>query len=403
MQWNHFLLRAMVALGLAAVLCWGDASRRSTPEPARARWTPEATSETQRTLTPAGDAPAGHWERVGRGRIPTPPGALAAHASALVAMPPDNAAALLAFWFSGDRESAPNVQIAMSALDRATGLWSPARLVVDRAEMGDKLGFGIRRLGNPVAWLDGQGRVHLFVVATGLGGWAAGRIVHLQQRVTAATGQLAWDPVGVLPLSWLWNTSYLVRTAPLPLADGGSVLPVYFELARKFPVALRLDEHGQLRTLSVISGAGHRLQPALLAVNETDWIALMRDSGPQGRIQWARTQNAGTDWQDAGALPLENPNSSVATLTLGQQHFLVYNPQASGRNLLRLANSSDGNRWETVLELEDGAPNSEYSYPAMAVVQGDLWVSYTDQRQAIAWQRLAWVEGASTKHAKGRP
>jgi predicted neuraminidase len=32
---------------------------------------------------------------------------------------------------------------------------------------------------------------------------------------------------------------------------------------------------------------------------------------------------------------------------------------------------------------------SEYSYPAMAWADGALWISYTDQRQRIAWQRWA--------------
>lgn len=403
MHWPPVFLRLVCALGVAALLCLADSARRSPLVPARARMLAADEPMAQAAADATGAAASGHWQRVGQGRIPMPPGALAAHASALVAMPPDNPTALLAFWFAGDRESAPNVQVAMSALDRATGLWSPARMVVDRAQVGPTLGFGIRRLGNPVAWLDGQGRVHLFVVATGLGGWAAGRILHLQARVAADAASTVWDPVGVLPLSWLWNTSYLVRTAPLPLDDGGLLLPAYFELARKYPVALRLDASGQLRTMARISTAGHRLQPAVLAVNPSEWLALMRDSGPQGRIQLARTRDAGANWVDAGALPLENPDSSVATLTLGQQHLLVYNPQPWGRNRLRLANSPDGQRWGPVLDLEDGPQGHEYSYPAMAVAQGDLWVSYTDQRRAIAWQRFSWVGPSTSASEQAKP
>jgi predicted neuraminidase len=332
-----------------------------------------------------------------------PAGVPAAHASALLALPATHASTLLAFWFAGDRESAPNVQIAMSALDRATGIWSPALMVVNRWEVAEQLGFGIRRLGNPVAWVDGQGRVHLFVVATGLGGWAAGRVVHLRQAAPTLQAPWAWEAVAVLPLSWLWNTSYLVRTAPLPLADGGLVLPAYFELARKYPVALRLDAQGALRASAPMSTQGQMLQPALLALDQREWLAFMRDSGPAGRIRVARTRDAGVRWSDAEDLPLDNPNASVATLTVGGQHLLVYNPQKSGRDRLRMASSLDGTLWGSMVELENGPPGSEYSYPAMAMVDGEVWVSYTDQRQSIAWQRFAWVSQAWAAPDKGRP
>jgi predicted neuraminidase len=179
------------------------------------------------------------------GAIPMPANTPAAHASSLLALPPTHAAALMAFWFAGARESAPDVQIAASQFDRASGRWTPARFVLNRQDLGDGLGFAVRRLGNPVAWLDPQGRIHLFVVATGLGGWAAARIVHLRQRGGSDLAQLSFAPVQVLPLGWLWNTSFLVRNAPLPLADGGMVLPVHFELGIKYPLALRFDAAGR--------------------------------------------------------------------------------------------------------------------------------------------------------------
>ncbi len=403
MQVSSPWLRAFVALAIAALLWLTDASRREEIAPPRAQ-TPLPMQGQTPPQTWGDSAPAsGHWERVAKGHIPMPPGVPAAHASALLALPSHHCASMLAFWFAGDRESAPNVQIAMSALDRATGSWSPAHLVVDRWQVAEQLGFGIRRLGNPVAWLDGQGKVHLFVVATGLGGWAAGRVVHLRQASPRADKPWAWDAVGVLPLSWLWNTSYLVRTAPLPMADGGLVLPVYFELARKVPVAVRMNAQGAVLAMAPISTLGQRLQPALLAMGERDWLALMRDSGPDGRIRMARSPDGGQQWVDAGDLPMENPDASVAALTVGGQHLLVYNPQKSGRDSLRMASTLDGRKWRDELDLESGPLGHEYSYPAMAVVDGQLWVSYTDQRQSIAWQRFAWVSAAPSTPGKASP
>lgn len=340
-------------------------------------------------------AAVGHWAPVARGTIPMPGGVPSAHASVLVAMPVDDSAALTAFWFAGDRESAPNVQIAASRFDRARQAWGPAQIVLNRHAAGAHLGFGLRRLGNPVAWIDAHGRMHLFVVATGWGGWAASRVLHLRQAAGSSASDLQFEPLRVLPLSWLWNLSYLVRTAPLPLADGGMVLPAYFELGLKTPVALRFDGDGQFMGMVRISRRTDVLQPALLATSPTDWLALMRDTRPDGKIRVAQTHDAGQSWQDAPDLPLDNPDAGIATLSVGAQHLLAFNPSTSSRQSLRLAASADGAHWTTARDLETGAPGQEFSYPALAWTDQDLWVSYTDQRKSIAWQRLHWVADAA--------
>jgi predicted neuraminidase len=331
-----------------------------------------------------------------------PAGVPAAHASVLVAMPEADSAALTAFWFAGDRESAPNVQIAASRFDRARQAWSPARFVVNRHAMGVQLGFGLRRLGNPVAWIDAQGRTHLFVVATGGGGWAASRVLHLRQAQGSSASDLQFEPLRVLPLSWLWNLSYLVRTAPLPLADGGMVLPAYFELGAKTPVALRFDAQGEWVGMVRMSRRTHVLQPALLATSAIDWLALLRDTRHNGKIGVSQTQDGGQTWFDAPDLPLDNPDAGVATLSVGAQQLLVFNPSTSSRQGLRLAQSTNGTHWATALDLEAGVTGQEFSYPALAWADRSLWVSYTDQRKSIAWQRLDWVasgDAAEAAHA----
>ncbi len=325
-----------------------------------------------------------------RGTIPMPQGMAAAHASTLLAMPPAHAAALTAFWFAGDRESAPNVQIAASQFDRVTQQWTAARLVVDRFAMGQALGFGVRRLGNPVAWADGSGRVHLFVVATGWGGWAASRVLHLRQSVAGnSLAALAFEPVRVLPLSWLWNTSHLVRNAPMALDDGGMVLPVYFELGIKYPVALRFDRDGAFQGLARMSRRTHLLQPALVAQSPQKWLALMRDIRPNGKIGVAQTLDGGRHWADLPDLALDNPDAAVAAMAAGDGSLLlVHNPSTNSRGALDLSHSTDGQHWTRVKALEQGTPPAEFSYPAMAWVDGSLWVSYTAGRKRIAWQRF---------------
>jgi predicted neuraminidase len=325
-----------------------------------------------------------------RGTIPMPDGLAAAHASTLLAMPTNHAAALTAFWFAGDRESAANVQIAASQFDRATLQWTAARLVVDRFAMGQQVGFGLRRLGNPVAWADGSGRMHLFVVATGWGGWAASRVLHLRQSSAGSSlAELVFEPVRVLPLSWLWNTSYLVRNAPLQLEDGGMVLPVYFELGTKYPVTLRFDHDGAFLGQTRMSRRTHLLQPTVVAQSAQQWLAFMRDVRPNGKIGVAQTMDGGQHWADLPDLALDNPDAAVAAIGAGDGSvLLVHNPSVNSRSALDLSRSADGLQWARVKTLEQGAPPAEFSYPAMAWADGNLWVTYTAGRKRIAWQRF---------------
>jgi len=369
--------RWLVALGLCAVLTALEVGLRpSLPAAARAAW-------------PVGAAQAGGTLMLqSAGRIPMPPDAAAAHASSLLALPPDQPAALQAYWFAGSRESGPDVQIAMSQFERATQQWSPARYVVNRDQAGAELGFGLRRLGNPVAWRDGQGRIHLFVVATGLGGWSAGRILHLRQDGP----QQPFRPLRVLPLSWLWDTSHLVRAIPLPLADGGMMLPVYFELGMKYPLLLRFDAQGEFRGMVRMSQRRDLLQPTLLAQSETHWLALLRDNRPDRRVRAVQTTDGGLSWQDLPDPGLPNPDASVVGLSLRPDRmFLAHNPHPESRAQLALSRSTDGLHWTQLELLAQGEERSEFSYPSLAWVDGSLWVSYTEQRRAIAWQRFAFV------------
>jgi len=372
------LLCAVLASGVILGLdLW---RREASPPPAHAVWPVLAGAQKTAPL-----------QLLDSGNIPMPSGMAAAHASTLLALPLSHPAALMAFWFSGDRESAPNVQIAASQWDRASQQWSAASYVVNRQVFGSQMGFGLRRLGNPVAWLDGSGRVHLFVVATGWGGWAASRILHLRQISSANSVQeLVFEPVRVLPLSWLWNTSILVRNAPLPLDDGGMVLPVHFELGIKYPIALRFDKEGTFQGVVRMSARPYLLQPTLLMQSTQEWLALMRDDRPNGKVGVARTVDGGLHWADLPDLALDNPDAAVAGFNLAPgRMLLVHNSSIATRATLDLSQSMDGRNWPLVRTLEQGAGEDEFSYPAMAWADGELWVSYTVDRHRIAWQRFA--------------
>lgn len=388
--------RRLVVVGVALAMVLGvDAVRRAQKTPL-----PAAAARISGAEVPVLSCT---WSRVSRSVLSMPAGVGAAHASSLLVLPsshPDHArTAMMAFWFAGTRESAADVTIVASRLDRASGEWSPAFTVVDRHQAGRALGVRLRRLGNPVGWADAQGRLHLFVVGTGLGGWAASRVVHLQENI--ANPQGLWRPLEVMPLMPSvpsLNTSVLVRTAPMPLEDGGAMLPVYFELGRKYSAVVRLSPRGDMQTLQRITQRHDVLQPALVPVSPRQWWAFHRNQGPTNRLAVSITTDGGEHWQDAPPAPFSNADSSVAALrTDSGTVVLLHNPAEHGRQALwwsQTTKPEDPAAWTTQPVIE-GASGEEYSYPSLAALpnrlngqsSSDIWLSYTHRRQAIAVER----------------
>ncbi|HET7795071.1 MAG TPA: sialidase family protein [Rhizobacter sp.] len=324
--------------------------------------------------------------------IPMPAGVPAAHASALAALPNGD---LLACWWAGTRESAPDVQLYAARWHN--GRWSEARAIVERKSLGRALHMGVRRIGNPVLWVAPDGRVHLYLVATGLGGWAAGRVAQL---VSDDEGQ-SFTARRLLPLTPLWNTSVLVRTRPVGLADGGWLLPAYFELGHKYPMVISFDAQGEPRWVRRISGSVTSLQPALLPLSGTELRAVMRDIGAQKRVQQAESRDGGLSWQDVPASAVVNQDSSVAALQLaGGGYVLLHNEPLPGggspRQWLRLSTSRDGKAWQAGPDMRRGLPGDEFSYPSLVQIGNQLHVTYTQQRRAIAHHvyDIEYEEGA---------
>lgn len=260
-------------------------------------------------------------------------------------------------------------------------------MVVSRDSLGAELGFGVRRVGNPVAWTDRAGKIHLYVVATGLGGWAAARIAHL---VSQDQGK-RFHVRRILPTSPLFNTSALVRTAPLTLSDGGWWLPVYFEIGNKYPMLMAFDADGNPTTLARIGNSTSTLQPAIVAISNNEVRAVMRDDSAQQLVQHASSLDGGVTWQDLPALDLPNYSTSVAAIRLTSGQFLMLHNHvengASARSILRLSISGDMRTWRTIADIAKGPAGDEFSYPSMQQVGNELHVTYTWQRRAIAHHR----------------
>jgi predicted neuraminidase len=319
-----------------------------------------------------------------RAIIPMPKGVPSAHASALAQLPHGD---LISFWWAGSRESGPDVKVYASRW--SNGRWSDNWVVASRDSLGKVLGHGVRRIGNPVAWTGADGTVHLYVVATGLGGWAASRVVQLQSKDEGATFTVR----RVLPMSPVFNTSVLVRSSPVGLADGGWWLPVYFEIGHKYPMLVSFDANGDPQRLTRIGERTRSLQPTLVPVSNTEVLAWMRDATKENSVvQQAVSHDGGVSWEDMGPTSISNLGTSLAVLRLDSGTLLMLRNQGTdsetARSTLSLSQSADGHTWQPLTDIIAGQPGDEYSYPAMYQLGDELHITYTYQRRAIAHHRL---------------
>lgn len=315
--------------------------------------------------------------------IPMPKGVPSAHASALASLPHGD---LISFWWAGSRESGPDVKVYASRW--SNGQWSDNWVVASRESLGKVLGHGVRRIGNPVAWTAADGTVHLYVVATGLGGWAASRVVQMESHNQGATFEVR----RVLPMSPVFNTSVLVRAAPVGLTDGGWWLPVYFEIGHKYPMLMSFDAEGTPQSLTRIGARTRSLQPTLVSVSPTEMRAWMRDAGKEQRVQQAVSRDGGQTWEDLDATTMTNLGTSLAVLRLKGGNLLMLRnhgaTRGTARSTLSLSLSTDAHTWRPLTDIVSGQPGDEFSYPAMFQVGDELHITYTYQRRAIAHHRL---------------
>jgi predicted neuraminidase len=313
------------------------------------------------------------------------------HAVSLAALPSGQ---LLAAWFGGKREGATDVAIFLSRFDGQH--WSPAETIMTPALLNRGTGHYARKLGNPVLHLDSKGQLHLFVVSVGIGGWG---MAFLNHAISHDMGR-HFDDAERLRISPLLNMSHLVRSPAVNLADGGFILPVYFEMGWKYPAMLRFDARGQLRWRQRIPGPTHLLQPSLSIHGTTQAVAFSRDAGKTRLVHASRFNEnlqsdtstipgwngiAGNAWTPSMPTTMGNPDSSVAVLPAADGgHWLAGNPDNEfGRRKLVLQKLDSNLIKKEVFAVVQSA-DGEFSYPALAQTDdGRVHLVYTDRRKGL--------------------
>jgi len=258
-----------------------------------------------------------------------------------------------AFWFSGSREGAKDVEIHSAVFDPAPGLWGAENTVITREYTEKSLQRYISKLGNPVAARAADGTLWLYFVTVSMGGWAGSSITTMSSVDEGET----WSKPHRLITSPFLNISTLVKGVPFRYSDGTMGLPVYHEFINKFGEILQFDKTGKLIDKQRLSsGKDHGLQPVLLSKNGNEALVTMRHAGDEHRqVIGVSTRDGGQHWSEPVKLAVPNPDAALAAVALPDGRLLaVLNNQEQKRDSLSLMISADnGGTWKTVYALED--------------------------------------------------
>ncbi len=316
-----------------------------------------------------------------------------AHSSATCVLPSGD---LFAVWYGGSREGAADVALFTSRLVAGTTAWTVPMLTVDRAMAQHELERVIKKVGNAVIFADRTGTLWMIYVSVSMGGWSGSA---LNVKTSQDEGR-TWGPSRRLTVNPFLNLSTLVRNKPIFASDGRIGLPVYHEMALKFPQMLWLTPGPQgsvqeyrMRNLASEPGL---IQPTLVPLDHDRVLMMLRDRRSERRMHTAYSDDNGWTWSDAAPSGLPNPDSALDGLRLRDGRILiVYNHAHRSRDNLRLALSADGGRsWRSGPTIE-AAANREYSYPFLVEDQrGQIHLTYTWQRERIKHVEfnVAWLD-----------
>lgn len=293
-----------------------------------------------------------------------------AHASTIVHV----GGGLVAAWFGGTRESAPDVGIWVSR--HVGGRWTPPVEVATGVQPD-----GTRHpCWNPVLFETGPGVLSLFykVGPRPTTWWGMVR--------TSRDNGRTWSDARRLPEGILGP----VKNKPVRLDDGTIVSGSSTETpdkANAWRVHFeRSTDNGD--TWSIVRAAPavpgpqvDAIQPSILVHPDGRLQAVGRSRSQRVFETWSADK--GRTWGPVTLTTLPNPSAGTDAITLRDgRHLIVYNHTPKGRTPLNVALSRDGKVWEPALVLE--SEPGEYSYPAVIQApDGLVHITYTWKRQRI--------------------
>jgi len=327
------------------------------------------------------------------------------HASTLVELKGGD---VLAAWFAGTKEGAPDVAIYGARMH--DGAWSgPVELA--RADHV--------ACWNPVLFHTKDGRLWLYYkFGTRPSTWEGARKFSDDEGKT-------WSAEERLPSGILGP----IKDKPLVLADGSVVSgssvengkwnawversadggktftkfgPITVPDAADVPDAGAIAASAQEQAPAVEGdGSVHTklyppskttigiIQPAVVSLDGHHLRFYARGHTKSSRVAVADSMDDGKTWTQARLIDVPNPNSGLDAVRLKDGRIvLIFNHSYNARTPLNLAVSKDGAHFKVFKTLEDAS--GQYSYPAIIqAANGDLLMTYSWRRETIKFVRVA--------------
>jgi predicted neuraminidase len=328
------------------------------------------------------------------------------HASTLVELKNGD---ILAAWFGGAKEGAPDVKIYGARLH--DGAWS-APFELARAEAV--------ACWNPVLFHTRDGRLWLYYkLGTRPSTWTGARKVSTDEGLTWSAAEPL--PEGILgpikdkPLvlpdgtivsgssveNGKWNVwiersadsgAHWTKSGPITVPDSADIPDPAFltSTAHVEPAntGSRADSKTHTKLYPPAKETVGIIQPAVVALDARHLRFYARGHSRSAKIAVSDSFDGGKTWTQARFIALPNPNSGIDAVRLHDGRIvLIFNNSSNARTPLNLAISRDGEHFKVFKTLEDGPV--QYSYPAIVqAANGDLLMTYSWRRETIKFVRI---------------
>lgn len=298
------------------------------------------------------------------------------HASTVLALRDGR---VVAAWFAGTRESRDDVDI-LTCVRSENGWGEPVRVSADRNLPH----------WNPVLFERADGQIMLF--------FKVGKKIPAWKTYFALSSDgINWTEPQELVPGDIGGGRGPVKNKPIRLKSGRVIAPASDERNKLWVCFADISDDDcnswrRMRTVPTKSLIGFyvpMIQPTLWQSEDGAVHMLTRTS--RGRIYRSDSFDEGETWCRAYRTRMPNNNSGIDLVKASNGNiYLVYNPVGKNwgkRTPLDLVVSEDGGKtFRQFIRLE--SEKGEFSYPAITELDGVLHITYTYNREYIAYWRI---------------
>jgi predicted neuraminidase len=234
---------------------------------------------------------------------------------------------LLAAWYAGSRESAPDSVILGSRLPVGAKEWQPVTVWVDVAQ---------RAAGNPRLFVGPDGAVWL-IAPVNYGHWCDGG-TRLFLKRSYDLGQ-TWTDLEIFRA----RRRILGKNKPLFVAPDTWILPMEYEGIGDICFMRSTNQGKTWQVIDVPRAGAYLDQPTVVQLGSGELLAYNRSW--EGLVYATRSQDLGLTWSVPAPTTLLNPNSGIDMLRMKSGKLvLAYNPVALGPqgNLITARSRNEG-------------------------------------------------------------